>query len=55
MFLGIANVKTNMTYFYIINVSMKLWNNLSNDVKCMSFVPFKVYIKTMLINMYCMP
>ena len=44
--------KTNMRSSHIINVSMKLWNNISNDVKCMSFVPFKVYIiKTMLINM----
>ena len=47
--------KTNMRSFHIINVSIKLWNNLSNEVKCMSFVPFKVYIKTMLIKMYCMP
>ena len=43
-----------MNSFYIIIVSMKLWNKLSNYIKVMSFVTFKVYIKTMLINMYCM-
>ena len=43
--------KTNMKSFHIINVSMNLWNKLSNDVKIMSFVLFIVYIKTMFINM----
>ena len=42
--------KTNMKSFHVINVSMKLWNTLSN-VKAVSLVSFKVYIKTMPINM----
>ena len=34
----------NMRSFHIINVFMKLWKNLSKDVKCISFVLFKCII-----------
>ena len=34
-----------MRSFHINDVSMKLWNKLYTDVKVMSIVPFKVYIK----------
>ena len=46
--------KTKTRYFHISNCYMRMWNKMSNDVKVISFVLFKVYIKTMLINMYCM-
>ena len=44
--------KTNMMSFHIIVVSMKMWNKLSNYVKCMPFVIFKAYITTMLSKQY---
>ena len=43
-----------MRSFCIIHVSMKLWNKLSNDVKVISFVPFKVYATNMYMIMYIM-
>ena len=45
--------KSNTGLFNTINVSIKLWNNLHNQVKSMNcYTSYKTHIKSMLTNMY---
>ena len=47
--------KTIMRPFHIINIYVNLCKKKRyNDVRFMSFVPFKVYIKPTISNIYCM-
>ena len=39
-------------FILFINFVLNLWNKLGNVIRDMSFVPFKVYIETVVIDTY---